>query len=376
LRITIVIGGLGGGGAERVCVNLANAWVDGNAVTLLTITQGDREAAYAVDSRVERRDVGWPRENRESENALSILLALQQLRCAELAGEIVLMAALRAAILETAPDVVVSHMDLTNVRVLAALHGSGVPVVACEHTDPSRVSLGAWQRAREVLYRRAAVVVSSHDSTTEWLTRRGITARTIANVLVPPPARGKPRQGRRRIVTLSRLSHEKRVEMLVRAFGRVADDFPAWDLEIYGDGPLAPALADVIERLGLGRRVFLRGFTNDPYGVLAGSDLYVSASSVEGFGNAIWEALACGVPVVAMDCGAPVRTLVRDGVDGVIVHGGEHALSVGLASVLGDDDRRKALALRAREAIDRYSFASLRAKWDAVFQEAAAAVPA
>jgi len=376
MRITIVIGGLGGGGAERVCVNLANAWVDGNAVTLLTITQGDREAAYAVDSRVERRDVGWPRENRESGNALSILLALQKLRCAELGGEIVLMAALRAAILETAPDVVVSNMDLTNVRVLAALHGSGVPVVACEHTDPRRVSLGAWQRAREVLYRCAAVVVSSHDSTTEWLTRRGITARTIANVLVPPPARGKPREGRRRIVTLSRLSHEKRVEMLVRAFGRVAGDFPAWDLEIYGDGPLAPALTDVIERLGLGRRAFLRGFTNDPYGVLAGSDLYVSASTVEGFGNAIWEALACGVPVVAMDCGAPVRTLVRDGVDGVIVHGGEHALSVGLASVLGDDDRRKALALRAREAIDRYPFESLCTKWDAVLLEAAAAVPA
>jgi GalNAc-alpha-(1->4)-GalNAc-alpha-(1->3)-diNAcBac-PP-undecaprenol alpha-1,4-N-acetyl-D-galactosaminyltransferase len=372
MRITIVIGGLGGGGGERVCVNLANAWVaGGHRVTLLTITQRSRESVYPLDPQVKRRDVGWPRESRADEDPAPILDTLRQEGCGELAGEIHLMAALRVAILDTAPDVVISHMDLTSVRVLAALNDTGIPVIACEHTDPNRVSLGAWQRAREVFYRRAGAVVASHAATTEWLSRRGITARTIPNPLVPPPRRAPLRRARRRIVTLGRLSPEKRPEMLIRAFARIADDLPQWDLEIHGDGPLHDELAKVIAQLGLGGRVSLPGFTNDPYAALMDADLYVSASTVEGFGNAIWEALACGVPVVAMDCGAPVRTLVRDGIDGRIVIGSEHALSVALADVMSDDEARKALASRTAEVLTRFSIESALRKWDVVLNEVA-----
>ena len=372
MRITIVIGGLGGGGGERVCVNLANAWVAaGHRVTLLTIAQRSRESVYPVDPRVERRDAGWPREPRAGEDTTPILRTLEQEGCGELAGELPLMAALRMAILDTAPDVVVSHMDLTSVRVLGALHDTGIPVIACEHTDPNRVSLGAWQRVREVLYRRAAAVVASHAATTDWLLRRGIAARTSPNPLVPPPRRGPLRRARRRIVTLGRLTPEKRPEMLIRAFARIADDLPKWDLEIHGDGPLHDELAKIIAQLGLAARVSLPGFTNDPYGVLMDADLYVSASAVEGFGNAIWEALACGVPVVAMDCGAPVRTLVRDGIDGRIVIGSEHALSVALADMMSDDEARKVMASRATEARTRFSIESALRKWEVVLSEVA-----
>jgi glycosyltransferase involved in cell wall biosynthesis len=378
MRITIVIGGLGGGGAERVCVNLANAWAsDGRAVTMLTVTQRSMESTYPLDPRVARRDVGWPREVRAGEETAPILRVLRHEGCLEVASELPLMAALRASILETAPHVVISHMDLTSVRVLAAMHDTGIPVIACEHTDPNRVGLGPWQRVREVLYRRACAVIASHDATTDWLTRRRIAARTIPNPLVPP-VRGQRRSrgNRRRIVTMGRLSPEKRVEMLIRAFGRVAGDFPEWDLEIHGDGPLQEHLAGLIESLGLAGRAFLRGFTDDPYAVLGAADLYVSASSVEGFGNSIWEALACGVPVVAMDCGAPVRTLVRDGIDGRIVVGSEHALSVALAEVMGDDGFRVMLASRAAEALQRFPIDAALRKWDAVLNDAVAAVRA
>ncbi len=356
MRVTIVIAGLGGGGAERVCVNLANAWAaGGREVTLLTMTMRSKGSVYPLDPRVMRRDLGWPHEVGACDDAELIMRGLRDVGCPELAGEVELMAVLRAGILETQPDVVVSHMDLTNVRVLAALHGTAIPVIACEHTDPARVSLGAWDRARGALYSRARAVVASHDATTSWLSRRGIAARTIPNALVAPLGGGQAippvRTGRiacpprKRLVTLGRLAPEKRVDMLIRAFERIAQDLPEWDLDIYGEGPLRGELTRVAGNVP--GRVTIRGFTHEPYDALATADLYASASCVEGFGNAIWEALACGVPVVALDCGAPVRTLVRDGVDGRIVRGGVHALSVALAELLSVEAAREGLSVLA-----------------------------
>jgi glycosyltransferase involved in cell wall biosynthesis len=163
------------------------------------------------------------------------------------------------------------------------------------------------------------------------------------------------------------LSPEKRIDLLARAFAAIAGDFPEWDLEIYGVGPLRARLDRLVDELAPGR-IYLRGFTTDPYAILMGADLFASTSWVEGFPCAIWEALACGIPVVAMECGAPVRDLVRNGVDGIIV-GTKAALVQALSSLMGDERLRKALAARAGEVARRFPIeASLKA-WDALLSE-------
>lgn len=103
--------------------------------------------------------------------------------------------------------------------------------------------------------------------------------------------------------------------------------------------------------------------------MLANADLFVSASRIEGFGNAIWEALACGVPVVTMDAGPPVQALVRDGVDGLIVR--QHtmaALAEALADLMGDETKRRAYASHAPEVVERFSFESALDKWEELFR--------
>ncbi len=371
MRITTVIEGLSGGGAERVCVNLANAWaVRGWDVTILTVS--DRRApAYAVDSRVRRRHIGWKRGADPKElNANSIaplLRGLHGVACFEIIWEMPLLAMLRYAILATTPNVVVSFLDFTNVKVLAAMHETGIPVIACEQTDVSQFSIGDWQDTREALYRHASAVVAPDPTIAEWLRRHGARAYAIPNPLnAPPSIRVERTGGRRRLVTLMRLSQEKRPDLLVNAFASIAGDFPEWDLEIYGVGPMREDLAELIDELAPGR-ITLRGFTDTPYEVLSSADLFVSASWIEGFGNAIWEALACGVPVVAMECGAAGRSLVRDGIDGLIVDSDSpEALAAALASLMGNDAARQTMAARAPEVVTRFSIESALEKWDAL----------
>lgn len=371
MRITLVIGGLGGGGAERVCVNLANCWVErGHHVTILTVFH-TATPAYAIDARVQRRSVDWPRLPRHGElNATAIapvVRGLKQAGCElQLTPDLALFALLRDRILAQKPDVVVSHMDVTNLRVLVAMHETKVPVIACEHTDATRISIGWWQSVRAALLPRARFVVTPHAASAAWFSKYDVEVVRIPNPLIPPCGLRVEQNGhRRRLVSLSRLSADKRPDLSINAFASIAGDFPDWDFEIYGDGPMRATVAGMIEKLAPGR-IQLHGFTSNPYDVLTGADLFVSTSWVEGFGNSIWEAMACGVPVVATEAGTTIRALVRDRVDGMISNDTVPALARDLATLMRDDFRRAAMAERAREVVDRFSFAESLASWDEV----------
>jgi GalNAc-alpha-(1->4)-GalNAc-alpha-(1->3)-diNAcBac-PP-undecaprenol alpha-1,4-N-acetyl-D-galactosaminyltransferase len=368
MRITLVIGGLGGGGAERVCVNLGNAWIErGHHVTVLTVSQHSVTPAYKLDSRVERRDIGWPRRARNQElNSAAIapiLRGLQQAGCAQqLTQHITLFALLRYAMVSQKPDVVVSHLDITNLRVLASMYETNIPVIVCEHTDSTLISIGSWISIRAALYPRASAVVTPHAESARWLAKYDANVVRISNPLVPP---AQPytngTKDRFRLVSLTRLSHDKRPDLLVRAFARIAEEFPDWELNIYGDGYMRQSIAGLIDKVAPGK-IHLHGFAREPYEVLSHADLFVSTSWVEGFGNSIWEALACGVPVVATEAGSAVRSLVRDGVDGVVVS--EDRLGTALAELMRDESRRKEMAQRAREVVDRFSLEASLAAWD------------
>jgi glycosyltransferase involved in cell wall biosynthesis len=372
MRLTIVIAGLGGGGAERVCVNLANAWLArGHEPTILTISQNSRPPAYAIDPGVTLRDIGWPRHARSyelnAETVAAIQRGLYSAGCGELVHDITMLSLLRYAILSTQPDVVVSFIDQTNVRVLAAMHETKLPVIACEVTDTRRVIVRRWERARGALYTRAAAVVAPDPAISNWLAHRGARATAIPNPLIAPSmlTTRATNGSRRRLVSLSRLSIEKRPILLLRAFADVAERHPDWDLEFYGIGPQRNTLEHLAEELASPGRIRVCGFTNDPYGALAGADLFVSSSSIEGFGNAIWEALACGVPVIAMDAGPSVRALVRHGVDGLIVPSHNiGALASALERLMTDDVERNRFAARAPEVVNRFSLESALKQWD------------
>jgi len=299
-----------------------------------------------------------------------VIRGLERARCLGLTEEIPLIAMVRHAILATSPDLVVSHIDMTNIRTIAALSETVVPLIACEHTDTTRVSIGRWQSARKSLYGSAAAVVAPHPTIANWLAQGGARAHAIPNPLVAPrtiPPRHD--RNRRRLISLTRLSPEKRPALMVRAFASIAGEFPEWDLEIYGNGPLSAPLAGLAKDLAPGR-IQLHGFVNDAYAILGGADLFVSSSWVEGFGNGIWEALACGVPVVATECGAPVRSLVRDGIDGLIVRrNGISALAASLGSLMGDDNRRQTFAARAPEVVNRFPAESSLALWEKLIEK-------
>lgn len=128
--------------------------------------------------------------------------------------------------------------------------------------------------------------------------------RTVPNTYIPDAllANRLPhhRATTSRILTLARMMPQKRLDILLRAFAELG--LPDARLTILGDGPLRGSLERLAQSLGIADRVDMPGFVEDVVPALRASDLFVLSSDYEGLPAAMFEALACDVPVVTTDC--------------------------------------------------------------------------
>jgi glycosyltransferase involved in cell wall biosynthesis len=162
------------------------------------------------------------------------------------------------------------------------------------------------------------------------------------------------------VTTLGRLAPEKSVELVVEALAAMAADEPEARLLMVGGGPSEAAIRRRAERPDLAGRVHLTGGVPraEALAMVKGADLFASASRTETQGLVLAEALALGVPVVAID-GPGVADSVRDGIDGLVVDGrsaGERrrALSAALRGLVRDSARRAELASAAVAGAARF----------------------
>ena len=122
------------------------------------------------------------------------------------------------------------------------------------------------------------------------------------------------------VVAMGRLSAQKGFDVLLRAFAHAAPDMEGWSLVVIGEGPDRDQLQTLANHLGIASRVRLTGYLPQPQAVLAGASLFVLSSRHEGMGGLVLlEALAHGRPIVATDCTAGPREILRDGKLGRLV---------------------------------------------------------
>lgn len=121
----------------------------------------------------------------------------------------------------------------------------------------------------------------------------------------------------RRFLAVGRLVPQKRFDLLLRAFARIAR--PEDRLAILGEGPERAMLERLVRALGIEDRVELPGHVQPIESWLVASDCFVLSSDYEGVPAVLVEALAAAVPIIATDCGASIRSLLDDGRLGAVV---------------------------------------------------------
>lgn len=125
---------------------------------------------------------------------------------------------------------------------------------------------------------------------------------------------------------VGRLDPVKQVDHVIRAFARVAGEFPDFHLNIYGDGNERASLQSLIRSSGVEKQVHLMGKTDNVEEVYKESLFTLMSSKTEGWGLSIVESLLMGVPVLSYAC-SPGVSILQSATPEMLVYNGEVELS-------------------------------------------------
>ncbi|RKI83994.1 glycosyltransferase family 4 protein [bacterium 0.1xD8-71] len=355
-HIAFYIGSLHKGGAERVFVNLAEYFrQEGYRVTM--VTQYRKEEEYILPTGIAR--------------------VISEIGENEISGSRVLNFCRRVKKLhliwkERQPDLVLSCIGKNNFMTVVTTMGTKTrPVVSVVGEAREEYPGRLMRMLANLLFPCAAgVILQTERSRAFFSGRVGKRAVILPNSLNPDFIR--PRyEGERelQIVSVGRMDANKNQEMMIRAFAALNDKYPQYGLTIYGDGELHAYLKELADKLGVGERVELPGVIPNVAQRIEKASLFLLTSYSEGVSNALIEALATGLPVIATDVpsGGTVE-LMTDGVNGLIIPAGDQkALEEAMDKLLGDPAYAQKLGREAARIQERLAPERVNGLWREYF---------
>jgi glycosyltransferase involved in cell wall biosynthesis len=278
---------------------------------------------------------------------------------------------------EERPDILHTHLPRADFAgAFARVFHPGLVWVCSVHAIYSEDWSGRWSLPLfDLLWRRADVMVCISHAVREWLVGRGVPpdkARVI-HYGIEPAKFSEPRVNLREqwglndnavVGSIGRLELRKGHDLLIQAMPELCMRVPSARLLIAGHDPrgYGATLRRLIDRLGLGEKVRLVGFQNDVVSFLNALDVFAFASSSEGFGQVLVEAMAAAKPVVASKI-SPLTEIVVDGNTGLLVEPGDPtAFADAIMSLLKNPIERERMGLRGRERVKKFFTAERMAR--------------
>jgi glycosyltransferase involved in cell wall biosynthesis len=319
-RIAFFLPDLAGGGAERVCVNLADGFVARGLDVDFVLAKAEGPLLKALPAGVKVVDLSVNR-------TLAAVLPLASYLRRE-----------RPYALIAAPD----HANL--VAIWAKLFGrSATRVVITHHNHPSlairnspKLQEKMYPLLMRIFHRWAfGLVAVSHGLADDLSRLTGILRAEISVIHNPVVSdvleklktapvdhpwfeTGMPPV----VLAVGRLTGQKDYSTLLKAFASLRGRRPL-KLIILGEGEERPRLQSLIQELGIRKDVDMPGFVGNPYAFMTRSGVFVLSSAWEGFGNVLVEALACGTQVVSTDCPSGPSEILENGKYGRLVPVGD-----------------------------------------------------
>jgi len=173
------------------------------------------------------------------------------------------------------------------------------------------------------------------------------------------------------MISVGRLAPEKNWPLLLQATALVLKDVPRFRLVLIGDGQERKNLEGLAKELGIRRRVTFTGslsFSEIP-SYMKAANLFGFASVTETQGLATLEAMAAGLPIVAVDASG-TRDILKHGQQGYLVENNIEALAAGIKKLLSNQDRKQKFAEAAYKKAQSFNIEKLTEKLLGVYEQA------
>ncbi|NLJ32022.1 MAG: glycosyltransferase family 4 protein [Clostridiales bacterium] len=340
-------------GAERVAINLANAFCSRYEVHAVSICSDTGRLFYPLSEQVHFKN---------------LLQEKARIRKVFLPGTRLL----RRYLNENQIDVAIGIAASTNSFLIFG--GGRAKTVFCEHLNIGSPYCNDFgQRAGRFLGAHFAdkVITLTEQDKDEYLSKYHIPparADFIYNWVEDSLLERNPeyRADSRKIITVGRITQQKGYDLLVRIAEKVFPRFPAWQWHIYGGGdpPETQRLENEIRQRGLQDFVVLKGQDPELYRRYGEYGIYAMTSYYEGLPMVLLEARANNLPVISFDCRTGPREIVADGQNGILVPAFDVDLyAEKLCALMENGEQRKRFSAHARDHIDKFGKEQVLKKW-------------
>ena len=349
-KVTFFLGGLSGGGSERVVCNFAN-YLCNKGIEIQILTVGDDESSYSLNKEIKR--ICLTKKTDKSFFFFNLIKRIFRFLC---------------FIRKNRTDVYVVFLPVTTILILLFKFMIRSPVVASERALPSIYSLRKQKMLRRLAHLADGWVFQT-QSQEQWY---GCCVESVPKVIIPNAINEEfldvvnDGVNEKIVVSSGRLTKQKNHALLIKAFALVLKKIPDYKLIIYGEGPERGNLESLISLLNLRDKVLLPGYSTEIKKEMCCASLFVLSSDYEGMPNALMEAMALGIPCISTDCGGNgAKYLIENGVNGLLVPvQDEKIMAESIEKILINPELAKSLGENARKIRDRLSPEKIYGEWE------------
>lgn len=347
-KILFVIHALGYGGAGKMIVYLANHMAQCGYKTVIYVEEQQGQH-YPVDSSIEVVQETKFFKNYYTRHFQQIFQLKQRVK-------------------EINPDIVVSFQTNQNALSVLATRGRRIPVIISERGDPYQYNDVVAKLKTAVINQAEGAVFQTKRASEYYGKNLQSRSRVIYNPCTVPYVERPCWEDRTdEIAFVARFDiQQKRQDLMVRAFARIASEFPTYKLCFYGAGGDQKTIEELVQSQGIASQVVFKGLTKDIPNAIRNSKLFVLTSDYEGLPNALIEAMAVGLPCISTDCSpGGAAELIESGINGVIVPcNDENELSAAIRTVLREPSVADEYGKEAQKIIDRLAPETIYSQWE------------
>ncbi len=362
MKILYFVNGLNyKGGIARIIVDKANYLTDemGHDVTICTLS--GNKSAYPISNRIKLVTLGINRRRIFLSKLISIFTLTTEIS---------------KVIKIVSPDIVVNAQTEIVTWILPFIARSKSKIMEIHfskdgmkhnvHNKSSFFKFIYWNSLKFFYSRYSRFVVLTPEDKPQWNLNNCVVINNFTQIHIDKISD----VDNTNIICVGRYSTQKRLDLLIETWNKIANKYPEWNIYVYGgDGPEKKNLSKLVDTNGLNKSFHIMSACDDIASKYLESSIFISTSEHEGFALVLLEAMQAGLPICAFDI---------VGVKGIINH-----KKNGLLAPFGDTDKlaneliklieSKQLRLQLRKEsllkLKDYTIERTMKKWEALFFE-------